>query len=79
MIRRGCDLVFVYTYCQAMYRDILNQTVPAGIAEIEESGEHYSIGSVWMGLIASTAAVGASLSFDFTGTNFNLALIGIIP
>jgi hypothetical protein len=46
------DVVLVYTYCQKMYNDMIAGKVPASIAELEKLGEHYSLGSVWMGLHA---------------------------
>lgn len=49
---KGCDIVLAYTYCQDMYSDMIGGKVPATIAEFEQLGEHYGIGSVWMGLNA---------------------------
>jgi len=48
----GRDLVLVYTYMQDMYAEMSAGVVPASIAEFEALGEHYGIGSVWMGLHA---------------------------
>jgi len=48
----GRDVVLVYTFCQGMYWEISRGMVPASIAEFEELGEHYRLGSVWMGLHA---------------------------
>lgn len=47
-----CDLVLVYTYNQQMYTDMMNGIIPDSIRELEELGEHYDIGSVWMALYA---------------------------
>jgi hypothetical protein len=46
----GRDLVLVYTYRQGMYAEMTAGQVPASIAEFERLGEHYQLGSVWMGL-----------------------------
>ncbi|MCQ6558740.1 SGNH/GDSL hydrolase family protein [Paenibacillus mendelii] len=46
------DLVLVYTYLQAMYAEMEAGGVPESIKELEQLGEHYNIGSVWMGLYA---------------------------
>jgi hypothetical protein len=48
----GRDLVLVYTFSQDMYADMAAERVPASVAEFEELGAHYGIGSVWMGLHA---------------------------
>lgn len=47
-----CDVVFVYTYCQDMYDEMMADKMPPTIAEFEELAEHYHISSVWMGLNA---------------------------
>lgn len=47
-----CDVVFVYTYCQDMYEDMVAGRVPPSIADFETLAEHYGISSVWMGLHA---------------------------
>ena len=49
---QGRDIVLTYTYGQAMYEDMAAGKIPATIAEFEQLGEHYGIGSVWMGLHA---------------------------
>jgi hypothetical protein len=46
------DLVLTYSYLQAMYADMEAGNVPDSIAELEQIGEHYHIGSIWMGLYA---------------------------
>lgn len=46
------DLVLAYTYLQAMYAEMAAGEVPDSIAELEQLGERYNIGSVWMGLYA---------------------------
>ena len=48
----SCDIVFTYTYSQPMYSEMVAGQVPASIAEFEQLGDHYQIGSVWMGLNA---------------------------
>ena len=48
----GRDLVFVYTYMQTMYAEMMAGQVPASIAEFENLAEHYQVGSVWMGMHA---------------------------
>jgi len=47
-----CDLIFAYTYRQAMYAEMGAGQVPGSIADFERLAEHYQIGSVWMGLYA---------------------------
>jgi len=46
------DLVLTYTFSQPMYEDMMAGRVPDSVAEFEALGEHYGIGSVWMGLWA---------------------------
>jgi hypothetical protein len=46
----GRDVVLTYTYMQTFYTDMMQGQVPASIAEFEQLAEHYSLGSVWMGL-----------------------------
>ncbi len=46
------DLVLAYTYSQPMYQDMINRQMPLSILEFEEFADHYSLGSVWMGLHA---------------------------
>ncbi len=48
----GRDVVFTYTYSQAMYTDMLQGRMPASIADFERLADHYQIGSVWMALHA---------------------------
>lgn len=48
----GRDLVLVYTYGQDMYADMMAGRVPPSIADFEQLGRHYGIGSIWMGLYA---------------------------
>ena len=48
----GCDILFTYTYSQPMYAEMMADKVPASIAEFEQLGAYYNIGSVWMGLNA---------------------------
>lgn len=47
-----CDIVLVYTFAQEMYQDMVNNIVPASIAEFEELAKYYCLPSVWMGLSA---------------------------
>ncbi|MCD9024016.1 SGNH/GDSL hydrolase family protein [Cohnella silvisoli] len=47
-----CDTVLVYTFSQAFYREMMQDQVPASIAEFEQLAEHYRLGSIWMGLYA---------------------------
>jgi len=49
---KGRDLVLAYTYCDAMHPFMAKGKVPVTIREMEQLGEHYAIGSVWMGLHA---------------------------
>jgi hypothetical protein len=44
--------VLVYTFAQDMYADMIAGRVPPSVAEFEELGAYYGIGSVWMGLHA---------------------------
>ena len=46
------DIVLAYVYGQGFYDDMMRGDVPASIAEFEQLGRHYGIGSVWMGLHA---------------------------
>lgn len=46
------DVVIVYTYSQDMYAFMSQGKMPPSIDEFEVMAEHYSIGSVWMGLHA---------------------------
>ncbi|USB32350.1 SGNH/GDSL hydrolase family protein [Paenibacillus sp. YPG26] len=48
----GRDIVLTYTYIQDMYEAMMNGEVPDSIAQLEELGEHYGLGSVWMGRYA---------------------------
>ena len=48
----GCDVVFAYTFRQAMFLDMDAGQLPVSIADFERLAEHYQIGSVWMGLYA---------------------------
>ena len=52
LIKADCDVVFVYTYCEAMYESMMKGEVPASVAEFETIAEHYGISSVWMGKYA---------------------------
>ena len=47
-----CDVVFVYTYVQTMYEDMVINKMPESIADFEKLAEYYNISSVWMGLHA---------------------------
>lgn len=42
------DVVVAYTYCQAMYEDMLAGKIPASIADWEQIAEHYLLSSVFM-------------------------------
>lgn len=46
------DVVLVYTFSQPMYAEMREGRVPPSIAELEQLGERYNIGSVWMALHA---------------------------
>jgi hypothetical protein len=46
------DLILAYTFSQPMYADMLQERLPASIADFEQLAAHYAIGSVWMGLHA---------------------------
>jgi lysophospholipase L1-like esterase len=48
----GRDVVLTYTYSQEQYADITSGHVPDTVAQLEELGKHYNIGSVWMGWYA---------------------------
>ena len=48
----GRDVVLTYTYSQEQYADITSGRMPDTIAQLEELGKHYNIGSVWMGWYA---------------------------
>lgn len=48
----GRDVVLVYTYMQDFYTDMMSGRMPPTIAGLERLGEHYGLGSVWMGLHA---------------------------
>ncbi len=49
---KGRELVLTYTYSQPMYEPMSRGEVPHSVADFEKLGEHYGIGSVWMGLHA---------------------------
>ncbi|MCL2701056.1 MAG: hypothetical protein FWE88_05115 [Phycisphaerae bacterium] len=44
------DVLLTYTFCQPMYEEMMAGVVPASIADFERLGEHYGLGSIWMGL-----------------------------
>lgn len=46
------DVVLVYTFLQAMYKEMYDGLVPDSVAELEQLAEHYGIGSVWAGMYA---------------------------
>ncbi len=46
------DVILVYTYCPAMYEDMMAGRVPETISQFEALAVHYHISSVWMGLHA---------------------------
>jgi hypothetical protein len=46
------DVVLVYAYLQAMYKDMYEGRMPDSIEELETLAVHYGIGSVWAGLHA---------------------------
>ncbi|HHY82885.1 MAG TPA: SGNH/GDSL hydrolase family protein [Clostridiales bacterium] len=46
------DLVFVYTFWQGMYEEMLAGQVPESIKDFEELARYYDIGSVWVGQYA---------------------------
>ncbi|RUT29567.1 SGNH/GDSL hydrolase family protein [Paenibacillus zeisoli] len=48
----GRDVVLTYTYMQEMYEAMMNGEVPDSIAELEQLGVHYGLGSIWMGRYA---------------------------
>lgn len=48
----GSDVVLAYTFGQPMYDDMMSDRVPQSIVDFEVLGEHYGLGSVWMGLHA---------------------------
>lgn len=52
LIKAGCDVVIVYTYCGQMYEPMMNGKVPDTIAEYEALAQHYGLSSVWMGKYA---------------------------
>ena len=49
LLKEQRDLVFVYTFGQEMYDDMIKNIVPKSISEFEELAEYYNISSVWMG------------------------------
>ena len=58
------DIVLVYTFGQPMLDEMLAGTVPATIAEFERLGEHYAIGSVWMGLHALREVMAGQMHWE---------------
>jgi hypothetical protein len=52
LLKEDRDVLITYTYIQEMYKDMINDKVPASIAEFEEIARNYGISSVWMGLYA---------------------------
>lgn len=51
-LKEQVDLVLTYTYCQDMYESLMKDELPETVRQFEELGEHYKIGSVFMGLYA---------------------------
>jgi len=52
LIKGGCDVVVVYTYCASMYEPMMKDEIPPSIADFEKICEHYGLSSVWMGKYA---------------------------
>ena len=50
----SCDVVLVYTYCQAMFSKMNEGSIPESISEFEQLAEHYGLNSVWMAMEAFT-------------------------
>ena len=48
----GRDVVLTYTFHQPQYAEMVAGKMPATVAEFEALADHYSLGSVWMGLYA---------------------------
>ncbi|MFC5404124.1 SGNH/GDSL hydrolase family protein [Cohnella soli] len=46
------DVVLVYTFSQAFYKEMMGGEAPATIREFEQLADHYGLGSVWMSLYA---------------------------
>ncbi|MFS0726665.1 SGNH/GDSL hydrolase family protein [Paenibacillus sp. 1P07SE] len=62
--RTEADLVLVYTFRQEMYEDMMSGRMPSSIAGLEQLGEHYQLGSVWMGLYALQEVVHGRLRWE---------------
>ncbi len=58
------DVVLVYTFAQDMYSDMVNNRVPETVAEFERLGEHYGLGSVWMGLHAMREVMAGQMRWE---------------
>ncbi len=52
VLKRGCDIILVYTFRRDMHRKMVSGGVPDVIAEFEELAEHYELSSVWSGKYA---------------------------
>ena len=60
----GRDLVLTYTYAQDHYAPIMAGQAPATIAEFEQLGAHYQLGSVWLGLHALREVCAGRLRYE---------------
>jgi lysophospholipase L1-like esterase len=48
----GRDIVLTYTFHQPQYAEMMAGKMPGYVADFEQLGAHYHLGSVWMGLYA---------------------------
>ena len=64
LAKTNADIVFVYTYIQDLYDDMMAGVVPETIAEFERIAEHYGIGSVWMAKRAFDSMTRGMISFE---------------
>ena len=64
LIKAGCDVVAVYTYCSSMYAPMMKDEIPPSIADFEKICEHYGVGSVWMSRYALDQVKNGLLRLD---------------
>lgn len=52
LLRGGCDVILVYTYCRGMHKTMAEGGVPDVVEQFEELASHYRLNSVWSGKYA---------------------------
>ena len=64
LLKKQSDLVFVYTFAQEMYDDMIKNKIPKSISEFEELAEYYNISSIWMGREALNQNIDGRLRWE---------------